>query len=126
MRLLMSYDAFHMTRPVVFFEIRGRNPAALQEFYRELFGWKIDAENGLRYGFVEAGIGGPEGIGGGITGDVEPRMVLYVQVANLQESLAKAESLGGRRVMEPFDTPNGPTVAQAADPEGNIIGLIQQ
>lgn len=123
----MRYDSLEMTRPVVFFEIRGRNPAALQGFYRELFGWTIDAENGLRYGFVEPGIGGPEkGVGGGITGDIEPRTVIYVQVASLQETLAKAESLGGRRVMEPFDVPNGPRVAQAADPEGNVIGLIQQ
>jgi predicted enzyme related to lactoylglutathione lyase len=47
-------------------------------------------------------------------------------VADLKESLAKAVALGGRRVMEPFDVPNGLTVAQIANPEGNVIGLVQQ
>jgi predicted enzyme related to lactoylglutathione lyase len=40
--------------------------------------------------------------------------------------LAKAVTLGGQRIQEPFDVPNGPTVAQIADPEGNVIGLVQQ
>jgi predicted enzyme related to lactoylglutathione lyase len=116
-----------MTRPVVHFEIRGRDPVRLQEFYRELFGWKIDAGNPMGYGFVDPGIGGPEaGVGGGITGGDVPRTVIFVQVADLTESLARAEALGGSRVMEPFDVPGGPTVAQAADPEGNVIGLVQQ
>jgi predicted enzyme related to lactoylglutathione lyase len=28
--------------------------------------------------------------------------------------------------MEPFDVPGGPTVAQMADPEGNVLGLVKQ
>ena len=27
---------------------------------------------------------------------------------------------------EPMDVPGGPTVAQMADPEGNVIGLVKQ
>lgn len=116
-----------MTRPVVHFEIRGRDPARLQKFYSELFGWEINTDNPLNYGFVQPGIGGPEaGIGGGITAGVEPRVMIFVQVANLTTTLAKAEELGGRRVLEPFQVPGQPTVAQAADPEGNLVGLVQQ
>ena len=48
------------------------------------------------------------------------------QVADLEESLAKAEALGGKRVMERIDIPDRPSIAQAADPEGNVIGLVQQ
>lgn len=108
-----------MTRPVVHFEIRGRNPTRLQDFYQKLFGWRINADNPLGYGFVEPGIGGPEaGVGGGITAGDQPRVVLYVQVADLADALVKAESLGGK--------PGRPTVAQATDPEGNVIGLVQQ
>jgi predicted enzyme related to lactoylglutathione lyase len=114
-----------MTRPVVHFEIRGRDPARLREFYRQLFGWKIDDGN-FGYYFIEAGVGGPEGVGGGILAGDEPRMVIYVQVADLEESLAKAEALGGRRVMERLDIPGRPSIAQAADPEGSVIGLVQQ
>jgi len=115
-----------MTRPIVHFEIRGRDPARLREFYTELFGWKIDASNAIGNGFVEGGEGGPAVINGGILGGDQPRMVIYVQVADLGETLAKAEALGGRRVMERIDIPDRPSIAQAADPEGNIIGLVQQ
>ena len=115
-----------MTRPVVAFEIRGKDPAALQEFYRQIFGWKIEA-NEIGIAAIEPGVGGPEqGVGGFITLPNEPCVIIYVQVLDLNETLAKAESLGGSRVQEPFDVPNGPTVAQMADPEGNIIGLVKQ
>jgi predicted enzyme related to lactoylglutathione lyase len=115
-----------MTRPVVAFQIRGRDAAKLAAFYRELFGWKMSTDNPIGIISVEPGIGGPEmGVGGFILpGD--PATVLFVQVASLGESLAKAVELGGKRIMEPFDVPNGPTVAQIEDPEGNSVGLVQQ
>ncbi len=116
-----------MTRPVVHFEIRGRDPERLREFYASLFGWKIDTNNPMGYGFVEPGVGAPEnGIGGGITQGERPLVMVYVQVVDLLETLAKAEELGGRRLMEPVDVPGGPTIAQCEDPEGNLVGLVKQ
>jgi predicted enzyme related to lactoylglutathione lyase len=114
-----------MTRPVVAFRIRGR-AAALQEFYKKLFGWQMKTDNPMGVAFIAPGIGGPvEGVGGTLfPGD--PRVIIFVQVADLRDSLAKAVTLGGQRIQEPFDVPNGPTVAQIADPEGNVIGLVQQ
>ena len=115
-----------MTRPVVAFEIRGRDAARLQDFYRQLFGWEIKADNPMGYGFVSPGIGGPEaGVGGGITGG-DPGVSIYVQVLSLVDTLAKAEAMGGQAVMQPFDVPGGPTVAQFRDPEGNLVGLVKQ
>ena len=52
--------------------------------------------------------------------------MIYVQVANLGDSMKKAEQLGGTRVLEPLDLPAGPTIAQIRDPEGNLVGLVQQ
>ena len=117
-----------MTRPVVHFEIHGKNGRKLQEFYKELFGWEIDANNPMNYGRVSPGIGGPEeGIGGGITSsDSAPMVTIYVQVVSLEETLKKAESLGGKTVMPPMDLPDAPTMAQLSDLEGNIIGLVKQ
>ena len=116
-----------MTRPVVHFEIRGRDAKRLREFYAALFGWKINADNPMGYGLVEHGVGGPpEGIGGGIAQSDRPLVTVFVQVADLNETLRKAEEMGGKRVMEPFDVPGGPTIAQLEDPEGNVIGLVKQ
>lgn len=115
-------------RPVVHFEILGKNAATLREFYSSLFGWKIDANNPMDYGMVAPGEGGPDhGIGGGIArSDDGPRVLFYVQVADPAETLRKAEGMGGRTVMPPTDVPGGPTIAQFEDPEGNRLGLIKQ
>jgi len=114
-------------RPVVAFEIRGRDSARLREFYAALFNWKMTEGPLPNIARIEPGVGGPvEGVGGVLLQADEPTVVLYVQVANLGDSLKKAQQLGGTRVLEPLDLPAGPTIAQIRDPEGNLIGLVQQ
>ena len=72
-----------MPNPVVHFEILGPDSGALQQFYGDLFGWKIDASNPMSYGMVDTGEGNP---GGGITqGQNGDRGVtFYIQVDDLQ------------------------------------------
>jgi predicted enzyme related to lactoylglutathione lyase len=113
-------------RPVVFFEVRAKDAKRIRAFYREMFNWDIE-ENDF-YARIPPGIGGPvEGVGGGIApNSATPGVSIYVQVRNLHEALEKAERLGGRKTADPFDVPGGPTIAQIADPEGNLVGLIQQ
>jgi predicted enzyme related to lactoylglutathione lyase len=116
-----------MTRPVVNFQIWAKDPEAQRNFYREIFGWDISEPTAFGISTIAAGIGGPEeGVGGTLMGAGEARVLIYVQVLDPLETLAKAEALGGRRVLEPFDVPGGPTVAQMADPEGNVVGLVKQ
>jgi uncharacterized protein len=55
----------HMGAPVVHFEIMGGKGNQLEKFYGELFGWKIDSNNPMKYGVVDTG-GGPGGINGGV------------------------------------------------------------
>jgi predicted enzyme related to lactoylglutathione lyase len=116
-------------RPVVHFEIHGKDRAKLSEFYRALFEWELDPQDAMDYTMVAPGVGGPaEGVGGGIAGGTEgaPFVTVYVQVPDPNETLKKAESLGGKTVMPPMDVPGGPTIAQLQDPEGNLIGLVKQ
>ncbi len=96
-----------MGQPVVHFEIVGKDPDRLQRYYAELFGWEIDSSNPMGYGLVQregntnadgVGIGG--GIGGGPEG-YEGHVTFYVEVPDVEAALAKAESLGGARVMGP-------------------------
>jgi predicted enzyme related to lactoylglutathione lyase len=112
-----------MANPVVHFEVLGKDAAKLQTFYGKLFGWKVDANNPMQYGMVEAGTGG---IGGGVgpTQDGSTLVTFYVQVDDLQAALDKAEKLGAKTIMPPMDIPDGPKIAQFADPEGNTIGLV--
>jgi predicted enzyme related to lactoylglutathione lyase len=114
---------------VVHFEIHGKDSERLKTFYTQLFGWRIDSNNPMNYGMIEPGIGGPEkGVGGGRANAPGhgPRVMVYVQVVDLEETLRKAEEMGGKAVMQPMDVPGGPTIAQMEDPEGNRVGLIKQ
>jgi len=110
-------------RPVVHWEIEARDPALLRAFYRELFNWNIGD------GFImeiPPGIGGPEpGPAGHLRQSDRSGVTLYIQVADLTASLAKSAQLGGTVVAEPFDVPDGPTLAGITDPEGNPVMLVQ-
>ena len=111
-------------RPVVAVEIQAREPEKQREFYSKMFNWDISDGPIMRFG---AGIGGPEpGPVGVMRESSTARVVLYIQVMDLRASLQKDENLGGKIISQPFDVPNGPTIAQIADPEGNTVGLVQQ
>ena len=114
-----------MGAPVVHFEIMGGEGSEHESFYRDLFGWKINGNNPMKYGVVETG-GGPGGINGGVgpAHDGSRRVSVYVRVENLQATLDRAERLGGKTVVPPTEVPGGPRLAMFADPAGNVTGLL--
>jgi uncharacterized protein len=123
-----------MGQPVTHFEVIGKDGAKLHSYYSELFGWNIDANNPMNYGLVSReenlspeGIGIGGGIGQGPDG-YEGHVTFYVGVDDVEATLARAESLGGKRLMGPdeLDTPTGKIVlGHLADPEGHMIGVVQ-
>ncbi|NIS80779.1 MAG: VOC family protein [Anaerolineales bacterium] len=115
-----------MPNPVVHFEVVSKDREAIQKFYSALFDWKLDTNYPDSYGMVDAG---DEGIAGGIGGTVDGapgHATFYVQVKNLQESLDRAESLGGKTVMPPLEIPDMVKMALFTDPDGNVIGLVEE
>ena len=118
-----------MPNPVAFFEIGGRHASELSEFYKSLFGWKVESAGqsaaGTDFFYVEPGDGG---IGGGImqtAGEMPPSYVMfYVGVEDLKATLEKVESLGGKTVVPPMPIPNDMgQIAVFMDPDDNVIGL---
>jgi predicted enzyme related to lactoylglutathione lyase len=120
-----------MGQPVVHFEIIGQDGRKLQQYYAELFGWEINAENPMQYGIVsrEGNVNSDgAGIGGGVAGGPEGyggHVIFYIEVPDVEAALAKAESLGGTRVMGPDEPMEGLVVGQFNDPEGHLIGVVQ-
>lgn len=121
-----------MGQPVVHFEIIGGDAEKQWSYYSELFGWEIDSNNPMKYGIVARegntsadGIG----IGGGIMGDPpqgpESHVTFYVEVPDVEASLAKAEQLGGKRLMGPAAPSEGVEIGLFADPEGHTVGVIK-
>ena len=120
-----------MGQPVVHFEIVGQDADRLQSYYAELFGWRIDAANPMKYGLVAReenlnadGIGIGGGVGPGPEG-YPGHVTFYVEVPDVEASLAQAESLGGTRMMGPDQVMDGLVIGLFSDPEGHVIGLIQ-
>jgi predicted enzyme related to lactoylglutathione lyase len=118
-----------MGNPVIHFEVMGKDPAALQSFYRKAFDWEIAPPMGPEAGnyAIVSGVG-ERGIGGGIGGGIEGydgHVTFYVAVDKLEDALAKVESLGGKTMRPPEQVPNGPRIALFSDPEGHVIGLVE-
>jgi predicted enzyme related to lactoylglutathione lyase len=120
-----------MGHPVVHFEIVGKDAKALQSFYATLFGWEFDADNPMNYGVVardgnvtEEGVGIGGGVGPGPDG-YAGHVTFYVQVPDVEATLAQAESLGGSRLMGPEQVMEGLTIGLLADAEGHVVGVIQ-
>ena len=114
-----------MGAPIVHFEIMGGKDNQLEKFYSELFGWKINSNNPMKYGVVDTN-GGPGGINGGVgpSHDGVQRVSVYAKVANLQATLDKVQKLGGHTILPPTEVPGGPKLALFADPSGNVTGLV--
>jgi predicted enzyme related to lactoylglutathione lyase len=123
-----------MGQPVVHFEIIGKDPAKLRGYFGELFGWEFDLPSPVSeavsdpasYGFINRmttsdGTGIPGGVGGGA--EYESHAVFYVAVPDVEAALAKAERLGGKRLMGPERAPSGLVVGHFTDPEGNLVGV---
>lgn len=115
-----------MPNPVVHFEVMGKDAAALTKFYGEVFGWQLqDVMDGQYFmansggeGDIQGGIGASQDGGGG-------HVMFYVEVDDPAAALEQIKSLGGRTVSEPMEVPGGPTIAQFADPEGHVVGLVK-
>jgi predicted enzyme related to lactoylglutathione lyase len=100
---------------VDWFEVLGSDGARSQRFYAELFGWTVPQS---AYGQVTAGIGGGIGAGG------ETRWAtVYASVADVEATLAKAESLGATRVYGPNQVDDHTQSGAFRDPAGNVFGV---
>ncbi len=123
-----------MPQPVVHFEVIGKDPERLRQYFGELFGWVFDTPSPVAeevsepksYGFLDLvasadGTGIRGGIGGGPA--YGSHAVFYVGVPDVEAALQRAESLGGARVMGPATSPSGLVVGHFTDPEGTLMGV---
>jgi uncharacterized protein len=111
-----------MGNPVTWFEVMGKDGAALQKFYSDAFDWKLE-DPGMGYGMLNQ----PEkGIGGGVgqAQDGPGHVTFYVEVDDPQAALDKIEGLGGKTVV-PVTEMEMVTFALFTDPEGHMIGIVK-
>jgi predicted enzyme related to lactoylglutathione lyase len=114
------------SHPIVHIEFPAANSAAAGSFYAELFGWRVRQRPELGgYAYFEA----DGGLGGGFP-QVDGQMVtpgnvlVYVGTDDIEATLARAEQLGGSRVVPKTKIPPLGWFAVFADPTGNRVALF--
>jgi len=119
---------------VTHFEIHAADPPALIKFYTELFGWSFKQWGSAPYWLIETGPEGQVGINGGLVprrgpiptdGAAVNSYVCTIQVDAVDDSVARALSLGGNVAVQKTPIPGVGWLAYVKDPDGNILGLMQ-
>lgn len=96
----MSTAAKEQTGGIFHTEFRSSDPGATRAFLSSLFGWNFQDGPSPEYHILEAPGGHAGHIGPVPTEDDRPSATNYVLVDNLDETIAKVES-GGGRVLQP-------------------------
>lgn len=119
---------------ITHFEIHASNPAALIDFYSQLLGWTFTKWDFAEYWLVTTGPPDQPGINGGLlprpncSGQDSQWVNAYIctaQVDVLDETLAKALSMGAVLALPKMAIPSVGWLAYIKDPDGNILGLTQ-
>lgn len=119
---------------ITHFEIHASQPQALIDFYTALLGWSFSKWGEVDYWLITTGPAEEPGINGGLLprrGDAPVEMqavnsfVCTAQVTSLDDTLAKATSLGGTLAVPKMPIPGVGWLAYVKDPDGNIFGLMQ-
>jgi predicted enzyme related to lactoylglutathione lyase len=113
---------------VVHFELAADDPERAIQFYEKVFGWKIQKWDGPQdYWLASTGEKDAPGIDGAIMrrNAKLPALVNTIDVASLDESLAKLTANGGTIVDPKMAVPGVGYLAYCQDTEGNVFGMIQ-
>ena len=125
-----------MKNSVAHFEIYADDPDTLGRFYTSLFDWKMEPVPGMDYRFIKTVDTDQKGMPtqpGGINGGMLKRpagyagkaWINYVNVASLDESVAKAQQLGAKVTKGRSAVPGMGWFAMLIDPQGNEFALWQ-
>jgi predicted enzyme related to lactoylglutathione lyase len=108
---------------VAWFEIGAADPAAAEQFYGEVFGWKIaqdsSASTDPAYRVIDTG-----GSRGGLSTGTEDYAIFTVLVEDVDATCRQVEKVGGRVQRPPSVNPVGVTFAHVLDPAGNHFSVF--
>lgn len=112
---------------IVHVEIPGTDPAASSKFYAGLFDWKVEVDPGFDYHMFQAD---PGPAGAFVKAGESPmsykvgEVLIYVSTDDIDATLAKAETLGGKTLTPKTEIPGVGWFGIFADPAGNRIALF--
>ncbi|MEB3192025.1 MAG: VOC family protein, partial [Snowella sp.] len=106
-------------------ELITTDPTAAKAFYGEVFGWRFKKGQVTNAPYTVIEVEGQE-IGGisPAPPDMKPIWGTYVTVKNLEATLQKVETLGGKVLIPPIVIPPSSKFALIQDPQGAAIAVI--
>jgi|SwirhirootsSR3_FD_contig_21_15303651_length_601_multi_8_in_0_out_0_1 predicted enzyme related to lactoylglutathione lyase len=112
---------------IVHIEIPAIDPAKAGTFYTDLFGWNVQVNPAFDYHMFQA----EPGPAGGFVKVSEEclsckpgEVLIHISTDDIDATLAKAESLGGKILTPKTEIPQIGWFAFFSDPTGNRIGLF--
>jgi len=115
---------------LVWEDLRSTDPARAQEFYRGVFGYRLDPLEMAGPGYATfalpdepAPLGGMGGLMG-LPDGTPSHWLVYFAVADTDLAVAAAQGAGGRVVAPAFDTEFG-RMAGLADPDGAVFMVME-
>lgn len=119
----MSIDAGRFN----WFEHLSTDVAAARRFYSEVLPWKVEDAPmpGMTYPMIKLG---DRNIGGFATlpsGVKDPHWVSYIAVEDLQATVRKVATAGGKALMDAYEIPGVGRMQPVADPQGAVTIVFQ-
>ena len=108
---------------VVHVEFSSQDREAAGKFYSDLFGWNIVQMPEMNYATFDTGKN--EGGGFNPVSETNPAgtVIVYIGTDDIEASLAKAASLGGKTITPKTEIPETGWFGFFSDPTGNLVGL---
>jgi predicted enzyme related to lactoylglutathione lyase len=113
---------------VIHFEINADQPQRAVDFYKKVFGWKVEKWDGPQdYWLITTGDNKEPGINGGLMKRMNPGAATYntVDVSSVDEFAASVVKHGGKITMPKAAIPEVGWFAYCQDTEGNVFGIMQ-
>ena len=113
---------------VIHFEITADDPERAAEFYRKVFGWKINNWGGPEpYWLAETGDRSQPGIDGAIMHRHEggTKVINTVEVESWEQAAEAITAAGGKLVSGKNEIPGVGFHGYALDTEGNLFGFME-
>ena len=112
-----------MSNPVVRWQMLSPKPDETVAFYRQLFDWSVTQSNALGYREVTAGHGGIHGGVWPAPPNAPAFVQLFVQVDDVDASIAEATRLGAKVLVPKSTLPDGTAMAVLLDPLGQSFAV---
>ena len=118
-----------MINKLCHFEIGVRDYPRAKDFYSKLFNWKFEMGGGGQEMIrTNDDVGGHLNTLGQAPHNYTTHnyVTFYIMVEDVSAAVARAESLGGKKIVGPVPEGGKNEFAWIADPEGNIIGVYAE